>query len=168
MLTADILKSWCKEQSNRSKARGQSQARVPMYAKKLMVSIKVAAFAESLEDAWVWYKEPTKGLRKETIIHAAAELALSICEVRNQSKLSYDDSILLIRRGYSKEIAKLRKNVKPLERILYDMQREESPNVALGSMMAILESLGFTLHDLDRKIMDKGQAGYAQTEAIAN
>lgn len=166
MLTTDVLKTWCKEQANRSKLRGQSKERVPMYAKKLMVSIKVAAFAESLEDAWVWYKQPASGLRKEQIMHAAAELALSICEVRNQSKISYDDSLLLIRRGYGKEITKLRKNVKPLERILYDMQREESPNVVLGSMMAVLESLGFGLNDLNQQIIGKGRAGHV--EAVAN
>lgn len=166
MLTTDVLKTWCKEQANRSKLRGQSQERVPMYAKKLMVSIKMAAFAESLEAAWVWYKQPASGLRKEQIMHAAAELALSICEVRNQSKISYDDSLLLIRRGYGKEITKLRKNVKPLERILYDMQREESPNVVLGSMMAVLESLGFGLNDLNQQIIGKGRAGHV--EAVAN
>ncbi len=166
MLTTDVLKTWCKEQADRSKLRGQSKERVPMYAKKLMVSIKVAAFAESLEDAWVWYKQPASGLRKEEIMHAAAELALSVCEVRNQSKVTYEDSVLLIRRGYSKEITKLRKNVKPLERILYDMQREESPNVVLGSMMAILESIGFSLNDLDQQIMNKGRAEHVK--AVAN
>lgn len=168
MLTTDILKSWCKEQAVHSKERGQVSDRVPMYAKKLMVSIKLAAFAASLEDAWVWYKEPASGLRKEQVMHAAAELALSICEVRNQSKLTYDDCLLLIRRGYSKEITKLRKNVKPLERILYDMQREESPNVVLGSMMAILDWIGFGLNDLDQQIMDKGREVHEQTKAIAN
>jgi len=166
MLTTDILKTWCKEQSKRSKLRGQSKTLVPMYAKKLMVSIKLAAFAESLEDAWVWYREPANNLRKDRIIHAAAELTLSICDVRNQSKVTYEDSLLLIRRGYAKEIGKIRKNVKPLERILYDMQREESPNIVLGSMVAILESLGFTLNDLDRQIMDEGRAGHVK--AVAN
>lgn len=168
MLTTDVLKSWCKEQADRSKMRGQKKTLVPIYTKKLMVSIKTAAFAQSLEDAWVWYLEPANGLQKESILHAAAELTLSICEVRNQSRLTYDDSILLIRRGYGKEITKLRKNVKPLERILYDMQREESPNVVLGSMIAILESLGFTLNDLDRQITGKGRADHAYTKAVAN
>lgn len=166
MLTTDILKTWCKEQSKRSKLRGQSKTLVPMYAKKLMVSVKLAAFAESLEDAWVWYRDPANGLRKDRIIHAAAELTLSICDVRNQSKVTYEDSLLLIRRGYAKEITKIRKNVKPLERILYDMQREESPNIVLGNMVAVLESLGFSLDDLDRQIMDEGRAGHVK--AVAN
>lgn len=168
MITADILANWCKVEAEKEKQRVRRVERVPMYSKKIMLNVKAGAFAVSLDRYWSWYSEAETKLNKANVIQAATELIESGCNIQNQAKMSKMDAHLLFLHGYDKDVRKLRKQTKSIERVLYDIQTEESTMIRIGKLFAILEIIGVTVDEIDASICGKGRRLYANTKAVVS
>lgn len=164
MITAEILAGWSKAQAAKEKQREHKAGRVPMHKKKIMLNIKAAAFAASLDAYWSWYADGTK-VNKADVIRSAAELIEIACNIHSQARTSYIDAFLLFRHGYDKDARKLRNQTKAIDRVLYEIQIEESTMVRIGKLMAVLEVIGVTVDELDKFIHGKGRRLYANTKA---